>query len=81
MDKGTILLIAFNSAPYQLITLSFKGELQPKISLLHMKVITLIKAKRYVFLWTSSLGGKIGTLELMYMKFLILTVVYIIILW
>ena len=28
-----------------------KGELQPKISLLHMKVITLIKAKSNVFLW------------------------------
>ena len=27
-----------------------KGELQPKISLLHMKVITLIKAKCNVFL-------------------------------
>ena len=27
-----------------------KGELQPKISLLHMKVITLIKAKNNVFL-------------------------------
>ena len=29
---------------------SFKGELQPKISLLHMKVLTLIKAKSNVFL-------------------------------
>ena len=27
-----------------------KGELQPKISLLHMKVLTLIKAKSNVFL-------------------------------
>ena len=29
----------------------FKGELKPEISLLHMKVLTLIKAKSYVFLW------------------------------
>ena len=28
-----------------------KGELKPEISLLHMKVLTLIKAKRNVFLW------------------------------
>ena len=28
-----------------------KGELQPKISLLNMKVLTLIKAKSNVFLW------------------------------
>ena len=28
-----------------------KGELQPNISLLHVKVITLIKAKSIVFLW------------------------------
>ena len=27
-----------------------KGELKPEISLLHMKVLTLIKAKRNVFL-------------------------------
>ena len=29
----------------------FKGELRPEISLLHMKVLTLIKAKSNVFLW------------------------------
>ena len=29
----------------------FKGELKPEISLLHMKVLTLIKAKSNVFLW------------------------------
>ena len=28
---------------------SFKGELRPEISLLHMKVLTLIKAKSNVF--------------------------------
>ena len=28
-----------------------KGELRPEISLLHMKVLTLIKAKSNVFLW------------------------------
>ena len=28
----------------------FKGELRPEISLLHMKVLTLIKAKNNVFL-------------------------------
>ena len=28
----------------------FKGELRPEISLLHMKVLTLIKAKSNVFL-------------------------------
>ena len=27
-----------------------KGELRPEISILHMKVLTLIKAKSYVFL-------------------------------
>ena len=30
--------------------LSLKGELRPEISLLHMKVLTLIKAKSNVFL-------------------------------
>ena len=30
---------------------SVKGELRPEISLLHMKVLTLIKAKSNVFLW------------------------------
>ena len=30
---------------------AFKGELQPKIFLLHMKVLTLIEAKSNVFLW------------------------------
>ena len=29
----------------------FKGELRPEISLLHMKVLTMIKAKSNVFLW------------------------------
>ena len=29
---------------------AFKGELQPEISLLHMKVLTLNKAKSNVFL-------------------------------
>ena len=29
----------------------FKGELRPEISLLHMKVLTSIKAKNNVFLW------------------------------
>ena len=29
----------------------FKGELQLKVSLLHMKVLTLIEAKSNVFLW------------------------------
>ena len=29
----------------------FKGELRPEISLLHMKVLTLIKGKSNVFLW------------------------------
>ena len=29
---------------------AFKGELRPEISLLHMKVLTLIKAKSNVFL-------------------------------
>ena len=29
----------------------FKGELMPEISLLHMKVLTLIKANSNVFLW------------------------------
>ena len=31
--------------------LFFKGELRPEISLLHMKVLTLIKTKSNVFLW------------------------------
>ena len=31
---------------------SFKGELQSKISLLHMKVLTLIKAKSNGFFYT-----------------------------
>ena len=30
--------------------LKIKGELRPEISLLHMKVLTLIKTKSYVFL-------------------------------
>ena len=34
-----------------MLKIQFKGELQPKISLLHMKVLTLIKAKNNVFLW------------------------------
>ena len=33
------------------ITYVLKGELRPEISLLHMKVLTLIKAKGDVFLW------------------------------
>ena len=33
------------------LALIFKGELRPEISLLHMKVLTLIKAKSNVFLW------------------------------
>ena len=32
-------------------TYTFKGELRPEISLLHMKILTLIKAKNNVFLW------------------------------
>ena len=31
--------------------LHLKGELMPEISLLHMKILTLIKAKSNVFLW------------------------------
>ena len=33
------------------LTRTLKGELRPKISLLHMKVLPLIKAKSNVFLW------------------------------
>ena len=34
-----------------LLLLNVKGELRPEIFLLHMKVLTLIKAKSNVFLW------------------------------
>ena len=33
-----------------MIASTIKGELRPEISLLHMKVLTLIKAKSNVFL-------------------------------
>ena len=35
-----------------IIIITLKGELQPKIFLLHMKVLTLIKAKSNVFFYT-----------------------------
>ena len=49
--KFSAVLIMFFVCFYFYWSTWFKGELRPEISLLHMKVLTLIKAKSNVFLW------------------------------
>ena len=49
--RNNLYILLYLYTQWKLFKRGKKGELEPEISLLHMRVLTLIKAKSNVFLW------------------------------